>query len=311
MAWAMVAGAAVSVAGGMISGSKAKKAQAAQDAYRHQQGIGAAEAYDNLGRSYLASINKPSDYNNGVASSHINPVTGEAGFTLAPQWQGAYNGMMTGGQKSLDLAGSFDPKAHAAERFGAAQALLAPGDAQAEASLMQELYNKGGFGLRTNTQAVGGGDVSVNPYTSTFLNARNTRNAGMAYKSLGEGESYLDNLLSRSKGMFGQALDINRMGEGSMTGNMNMRGMFGREMTPYMEMLSKGNAARFGIQQDPGFGANNESQQWAAGADRVGGMVGKIDWSKLNNSGYSPNTVAMPGSYFGGSSSTWAPGVGF
>ncbi len=312
MAWAMVAGAAVSVAGGMISGSKAKKAQAAQDRYKHEQGVAAADMYGNTARSYLEHANRPTTYSNGVGVSHINPVTGEAGYKLAPEYQTLHNGMIGGANKAFGLAGDFNPMTHAKERYDASQALLAPGDQQANDGLMQDLYNKGGFGLTTNQTSVNGQPVGVNPFVNTFMNARNTRNAGMAYKSLGEGESYLDNLINRGNGMMRSGLDLQRFGEGSMQGNMNVRGMFNKEYAPYLDMFNKGTATRFGIEQNPGFADNNASQQWAAGADRLGGMIGNQgNWDKMFGSGYSPNTTALPSSYYGGSSSSWAPGVGF
>jgi hypothetical protein len=327
MAWAAVAGAAVSVAGGMISGSKARKAQKAQD-MRKQESADAmlrhSQEYGNqqigMANEYQNFVNRPGQVTNGYGTSMIDPSTGQMRFNLNSQYAGLRDQALGGAADAYRLAGDFDPRTHAAERYASAQALLAPGDEAANNGLMMDLYNKGGFGLNINKSAPGGGVNMVNPYVSTFMNARNTRNADMSWKSLREGESYLDNLIGRGRGLLGDGMRIDDTGRTSMGDAMNYRNQFNTDFRNVLGMRGQGYATQYaGVGDkykawaggDPGFGANNQSQQWAAGADRLGGMIKGADWSYFKDKGYSPNTTAPTSGYFGGSSSTWAPGVGF
>ena len=161
--------------------------------------------------------------NNGVATSQIDPVTGKVGFSLNAPYATQRDNMFGAANSVFGQLKDFNPQTFATDRYNSAQALLAPGDQLAEQDLMQQLFNKGGFGLTTNTPASatpgaggsvlpGSGSVGVNPYAATFLNSRNARNADMSYRSLSEGESYLDNLIRRQSGLFGQGAAIDRAG---------------------------------------------------------------------------------------------------
>jgi hypothetical protein len=315
MAWAAVAGAAVSVAGGMISGSKARKAQKQQD-LRKQESADAmlrhSQEYGNqqigMANEYQNFVNRPGQVTNGYGTSMIDPATGQMRFDLNSNYKGLQGQMFDGARKAYTMAGDFNPQTHAAERYASAQALLAPGDEAANNGLMMDLYNKGGFGLNVNRQAVGGGNVGVNPYVDTFMNARNTRNAGMSWNSLREGESYLDNLINRGGNMFKSGAAIDEFGRTSMNDAMHYRNQFNGDMRDVLRMRGAGYDTQYkGVGDkyaawaggDPGFGANNQSQQWAAGGNQLGGMIKGMDFSKLfgndipgragaawNNSGY-------------------------
>ena len=113
--------------------------------------------------------------------------------------------------KSLGLAGSMDPKAMAAERFGAQQDLLAPQFKLDEQSLMRDLQKRGMLGVASHapvpgtTQTPG---VPVNPQLAALYAAQAGAKSRSAYESLGEGERYLDQLINRggmlSRGAMGQ-----------------------------------------------------------------------------------------------------------
>ena len=120
-----------------------------------------------------------------------------------------YDKAMGGAQTSLNMAGGFDPKAHAAERFNAGQGLLAGKDAADEASLMRSLYAKGMLGAGKYNPGVEGitpNGAVMNPQLAAFYAARNARNAKMAQDSLGQGEEYLNNLMKRSGMLQDQAI---------------------------------------------------------------------------------------------------------
>lgn len=293
MAWAAVAGAAVSVAGGMISGSKARKAQQQQDMRRMEAARGNTASIHEYSRQlggladrYENYAMQPTSSANGYGTSNIDPRTGQTGFQLNGTYAGFRNQAFDQARGAFGLAGNLDPRAHAAERYDAAQALLAPGDARAESGLMQDLYNKGGFGLRTN-----GG---TNPYVATLLDARNTRNSQMSYNSLREGEMYLDNLLNRGKGMYDMGQGIDNLGNLSMQDALarrsafsnDFKGMLGMRNAQHEQVLAGDQVAHNAwAGGDPGFGANQQSQQWAAGANQLGGMIKGADWSKLFGGG--------------------------
>jgi hypothetical protein len=317
--WAAVAGAAVSVAGGMLSGSKARKAQKQQDLRKQEAADAMFRENERYSGQQLGMANEYQNYamqpgmiQDGYGQAQIDPSTGQMRFNLNSQYQGLKDQMLGGANKAYALAGDFDPKTHAAERYASAQALLAPGDAKAESGLMMDLYNKGGFGLNTNKQTVGGGTTSVNPYVGTFMDARNTRDAGMSYNSLREGEQYLDNLINRGHGFTRGGMEIDNAGRQSMGNAMQYRQQFNNDYRNMLGMRAAGyNTYHQGVAGkynawaggDPGFGANNQSQQWAAGGNALGGMIGGMDFSKMfgGSQQYSPNTMAQHGSgYYGG-----------
>jgi hypothetical protein len=304
MTWVAVGGAAVSVVGGMISGKKAGKAQ-------KQQAIRAQEAADanvvneqnrynvmtGYADQYRNQLNKPTYHQNSYGTSTIDPATGQTRFQLSGPYQGFRDQAFGQAQNSFDLANSMDPQQFANDRYKAAQSLLAAGDQSAESGLMQDLYNKGGFGLQTNRSAAptvdangqivpGSGNVSVNPYVNTFMNARNDRNAGMAYGSLREGQSYLDTLLNRGRAAYGMGQGIDQLGVGSMdtamryrdTFNQDFKGMLGNYVGA-TDNLYKAYGDKLGVWggQDVSFGSRNQAQQWQSGTDKMAGLP----WDKV------------------------------
>jgi hypothetical protein len=312
MAWAAVAGAAVSVAGGMLSGSKARKAQKQQDMRKQESAEAMLKHSQEYGNQQIGMANEyqkyamgPSQSTNGFGTSTIDPMTGQTRFELNGQYNGLKTPMLGGASKAFDLAGNFDPKAHAKERYDASQALLAAGDSGANQDFMQQLYNKGGFGVTTNQTSApivgpngeitqGTGTVGVNPLVNTFMNARNTRNANLSWQSLEQGESYLDRLLARGQGMFKNGAAIDEFGRTSMNDAMHYRNQFNGDMRDVLKMRGAGYDTHYkGVGdkyaawagQDPGFGNNIQSQQWAAGGNQLGGMIGKLDFNKMFGSG--------------------------
>lgn len=134
---------------------------------------------------------------------------GEAELAKAqgPEYQRA----MQASQGALASAGSMDPKAAAAERFGAAQGLLKGKDAADEAALMRMLQSKGLLGLSSFDPGQAGAfgvttaGGPINPIAAAHFAARNARNADMAYKSLNEGEAQIGRMLDRSGALQTQA----------------------------------------------------------------------------------------------------------
>jgi hypothetical protein len=180
---------------------------------------------------------------NGFATSNIDPATGKVSYTLSQPYQGARDRYLDSASQVMGQAGSFDPKAHAAERFASAQALLQPGRTTAQQGLLQELMNKGGYGLSLNGQAADGSEGSTNPYLSTFLAANNRQDAEMAYSSLREGESYLDGLLRRSDGLFRAGAQVDQWGQPVLADARNWTTQFNAD---------RQNEAGFGFNLDEG-----------------------------------------------------------
>jgi hypothetical protein len=160
----------------------------------------------------------------GFGTGTFDPTTGMVTSTLSPVYQAqrdAYNKQF--GDVTAQI-GSMDPQAFAKNRYDANLALMAEGDAQAQSGLMQDLMNKGGFGLTLNQQAAatpgapgsavaGQGSVGVNPYVDTFLNAQNRRNANLSVASLDQGQAYLDKLLGRQAGFTNAMSGIDARGD--------------------------------------------------------------------------------------------------
>lgn len=168
----------------------------------------------------------------GFGTATVDPVTGQVRSQLSDPYQRMRDQSLEASQGMFGQLRDFNPQTFATERYNAAQALLAPGDQLAQQGLMQELANKGGFGLTLNQPAQpgaapgagvtpGAGTVGVNPYIDTFLNAQNRRNAQMSYDALGQGERYLDNLINRQQGMFNFGAGIDQYGRQNISDMFN------------------------------------------------------------------------------------------
>jgi hypothetical protein len=154
---------------------------------------------------------RPATATTGFAKSSIDPTTGQVGYGLNAQTQGMFDKYMQGAKQSVDLAGGFNPEEMAAKRFAAQQKLLAPQRAAEEAALTRKLQKQGLLGVGS-TQGVAEGGAAQNPYMAALQGARAQSDARAAYDSLNEGESYLDRLLGRSKGMFSAAEGVDATG---------------------------------------------------------------------------------------------------
>lgn len=311
MSWMMAAGTAISIGGSMLKGRSAKKAAQARDAANQQYALGYARSGQEYGNSMLkwmpqaqdAYTYRPATVNNGFGTSSIDPNTGQMSYSLNGPYAGLRdNYLSTGnslfgqGSKLFQQANSFDPQSMAKDRYEAALKVMAPSDEASNQSLMQDLYNKGGFGVSNNVAAAGGGVTAANPYVSTFLNARNQRNNDLSYKSLGEGENYLSQLYSRANGMFsqgnsmvGQGINLDKLGYGSLGDAMTYGGMLNtarRSMfdklygidnsanqaylnanNKYYDVLSGGNS-------DPGRGADGRGAMYGGAIQQIGGAMG-------------------------------------
>ncbi len=110
-----------------------------------------------------------------------------------------YNKMIEQAGKSLDLAGSMDPKAHAQERYDAWTGLQQPGWEEEDLALDRKLYARGQGGIRTHAPVAGvrAPEGGMNPQYAALYAAREKAKEQAAYDSLNQGESYLNNLLNR------------------------------------------------------------------------------------------------------------------
>jgi hypothetical protein len=160
----------------------------------------------------------PATVNNGFGTSYVDPATGKVGYNLNPEYQGFKDSYMGAARDVMGQAKDFDPRTFAAQRYQEQQDLLAPTRSLQQQSLMQDLFSKGGFGLTTNGQAADGASAGVNPYVQSLASAWGQQDKQMAYDSLGQGESYLDNLLRRQGGLFNSGAGIDREAYGSVTG---------------------------------------------------------------------------------------------
>lgn len=102
--------------------------------------------------------------------------------------------------QSLTRAEGMDPKTMAAERFAAQQDLLAPGREADLQSLMRRLQKQGMLGAASYAPVPGTVQqpgVAMNPQLAALFAAQEGAKAKSAYDSLGEGEKYLDQLITR------------------------------------------------------------------------------------------------------------------
>lgn len=118
--------------------------------------------------------------------------------------------------QSLNLAQGMDPKALAAERFAAQQALVAPGNEAERQDLMRKLQAQGMLGAASYAPVAGTvatPGTAMNPQMAALLAAQEGAKAKAAYGSLGEGEQYLNDLINRGGALNRQALGAQASGQ--------------------------------------------------------------------------------------------------
>ena len=121
--------------------------------------------------------------------------------------------------QALGLARGMDPKAQAAERFAAQQALVAPGNEADRLALMRELQAKGMLGAASFAPVAGTSNTTgqpMNPQMAALLAAQQGAKERAAFQSLGEGEQYLNNLLQRGGMLQQQAQGAQAAGQRAM-----------------------------------------------------------------------------------------------
>jgi hypothetical protein len=261
---------------------------------------------------------KPATAKTGFATSSIDPATGKIGYTLDPRAQGMFDQYLAGAKSSLDLAGGLDPKAHAAERLAAQQALLAPRRAAEDAANLRKLQAKGLLGSGSFATGLPGG-TAANPLLAATEAARSQADAESAYRSLSEGEAYLDRLLGRSKGMLGGAQGIDAEGAKAL----DMAGRWTDRFTSAEKDKTRTTADLlgkvFGAQRTAAYDDTAaqrilaaQSAEEKAKLARTGGLVdqgSKLLSSAGGISGMLGMGKDLINSLFGGSSGSWG-GVG-
>jgi hypothetical protein len=161
-----------------------------------------------------------------LATGTSDPASGVVSNTLDPRVQGLFDKYLKGSEKQMGLAGDFDPRTLAKERLDAQMALLAPQRAKQEADMFRQLQAKGLLGSGTFSSGLPGG-ASSNPYMAAIQGAQAQADAKLAADSLTEGENYLDRLLKRSGGLFGNAQTISNAGAATGAAAAN----FGQQLT--------------------------------------------------------------------------------
>jgi hypothetical protein len=244
-----------------------------------------------------------------LATGTADPATGTVSSTLDPRVQGLFDKYLQGSQQQMGLAGNFDPRALAQERLAAQQALLAPQRAKQEADLFRNLQAKGLLGTGTFSSGLPGGEAS-NPYMAAIQGAKAQADAKLASESLTEGENYLDRLLKRSSGLFGNAQTISNAGAQTGAAAAN----YGQQLTSDQRAATNATTGlfkeSFGAQRDAALpsGAVTQAKNAQAAADSArrsqtaGGAAGLFS-SILRNPGVVKdvgNIFADAGNWFKG-----------
>lgn len=108
---------------------------------------------------------------------------------------------------ALNMAGSMDPKAAAAERYQAQQNIVAPNEEAQRLKILRELQAKGQTGVASHAPVAGAGGVPgvagqpgapINPQLAAFYAAQQAGRNTAAYNSLNEGENQINRMLDRS-----------------------------------------------------------------------------------------------------------------
>ena len=216
-------------------------------------------------------------YNRNAAQSEAEERLKRARGPLYDQSMGAAQGMMT-------QAGTFDPQAHAAERFNAQQALMKPVQDKQLADLLRVLHAKGQLGMGTYNAGLEGGTTDagmlMNPKMAAFFAAQNAQRSKDAYGALDQGQAYLDKLLNRSSNLQKQAGATQASGiAGEMMQNSRatadkqlFKGVSGMlKNTGLLKDIFKGGAGLFGGlfggDSAPGYGGEWTYPSWEGAGD--------------------------------------------
>lgn len=152
----------------------------------------------------------PGLFNFGAGMYSRNQAQNESAARLKTAQGPLYDASMAAAGGALNMAGKLDPKAHATERFNAAQGMLAGTDAASMDDLMRRLHASGQGGIASFSGAEGG--PAMNPQMAAYFEAKADRDSKMAYDSLRQGEAYMDNMLKRSGMLQQQAANTQAAG---------------------------------------------------------------------------------------------------
>lgn len=214
-------------------------------------------------------------YNRNAAQSEAEERLKRARGPLYDQSMGAAQGMMT-------QAGTFDPQAHAAERFNAQQALMKPVQDKQLADLLRVLHAKGQLGMGTYNAGLEGGTTDagmlMNPKMAAFFAAQNAQRSKDAYGALDQGQAYLDKLLKRSSELQYDAraaqrggLEAEQVRPPKATANRELvKGGLGMlKDTGLLKDIFKGGAGLFGglFGGDSGYSGEWTYPDWSAAGD--------------------------------------------
>lgn len=213
-----------------------------------------------------------------LATGTSDPTTGEVRNVLDPRVQGLFDKYLQGAGAAIGQAGNFDPRQLGQERLNAKMALLEPLRAAESAKMMRELAAKGMLGTATYDSGLPGGMAS-NPYMAALSGARAQADATMAAGALDEGENYLDRLLRRSSGLFGNAQTVSDAG--ARTGAAAAD--FGRQLT---QDRRAANNATTGLFKEA-FGAQRDAMLPSADYDRARVEQAKADAIRRGQTGLS------------------------
>lgn len=314
MSWIAVGTVAVGAISKGMGSSSARRAQQGQDRMRDLSAmgqLGAQQTYYNSMQDELARANaenpfqyRPATVNNGYATSNVDPNTGAVSYSLNGPYQGLRDQYLGGAGTMLRKINGMNPDDFAKDRYTAALGLRSASDENANQSLLQRLYNGGGYGLSVNMPAAGGGVVGANPLVNSFMNARNQANNELAYGSLREGQDYRTSLLNGANSMFNMGAGIDRMGSGVLTDANTWGNTFNTARANQFMNMSKmrlGTAGQLADATsgyyrtlggyDGGSGANTRASMWNSignNADQYGNIVGRY----INR-----KTGAQPGPY--------------
>lgn len=220
----MIAGAAMSVAGGLMGARSARQqklaAQQAEEMRRRAAGE-YATGMTNLAAEYQRRAKFTPV---GVTSGFGRAYQGENGemiSELSPEYAQARSGMFGLAQDELARLKNFDPNALAAERYKTMQGLLAPDRALQTEGMFAKLNAKGLTGLSVND----GSGRSYNPLMGGMQRGWADADTRLGLESQDWAENQRRTGMGLLSGLYGQAAQFDQLGLQNLDRSQNWSSM--------------------------------------------------------------------------------------
>ena len=220
----MIAGAAMSAAGGLMGARSARQQKLAaqqMEELRRQAGREYNTGMTSLADQYQQRARfTPYGVTSGFGRAYQNEA-GDMVSELSPEYAGARGTMFELANAERERLKNFDPNALAAQRFGTMQSLLAPDRAMQTEGMFNKLRSKGLLGLETND----GSGRAYNPLMGGMQRGFADADMRLGLESQDWAENQRRTGMGLLSGLYGQAAQFDQYGLQNLDRSQNWTSM--------------------------------------------------------------------------------------